>query len=60
MFLSDITSRYQTHVHSLMTRFARDSEQSNDASWEEQLAQAYESKLFREYALVRPRLCYRC
>lgn len=34
-------------------RFIRDDEEAKDVSWEERLARAYESKLFRELALVR-------
>lgn len=33
-------------------RFIRDDEDSGDVSWEERLARAYESKLFKEFALV--------
>lgn len=33
-------------------RFIRDDENPKDVSWEEQLARAYESKLFKEFALV--------
>ena len=35
-------------------RFIRDDEDSGDVSWEERLARAYESKLFKEFALVSP------
>jgi protein FRA10AC1 len=35
-------------------RFIRDGEDSGDVSWEERLARAYESKLFKEFALVSP------
>lgn len=34
-------------------RFIRDDEEAKDVSWEERLARAYESKLFKEFALVR-------
>jgi len=37
-------------------RFIRDDEDSGDVSWEERLARAYESKLFKEFALVSPPL----
>lgn len=33
-------------------RFIRDDEEAGDVSWEERLARAYESKLFKEFALV--------
>lgn len=33
-------------------RFIRDDEDSGDVTWEERLARAYESKLFKEFALV--------
>jgi protein FRA10AC1 len=33
-------------------RFIRDDEDVGDVSWEERLARAYESKLFKEFALV--------
>lgn len=33
-------------------RFIRDDEESKDVSWEERLARTYESKLFKEFALV--------
>ena len=36
-----------------MYRFIRDDEDVGDVSWEERLARAYESKLFKEFALVR-------
>jgi protein FRA10AC1 len=35
-------------------RFIRDDEDSGDVTWEERLARAYESKLFKEFALVSP------
>ena len=38
-------------------RFIRDDEDSGDVSWEERLARAYESKLFKEFALVSPLFC---
>lgn len=42
-----------THdVHVLIDRFIRDDEEPSDVSWEERLARAYESKLFKEFALV--------
>lgn len=34
-------------------RFIRDDEEPGEVSWEERLARAYESKLFKEFALVR-------
>ncbi|KIR67472.1 protein FRA10AC1 [Cryptococcus bacillisporus CA1873] len=34
-------------------RFIRDDEEAKDVSWEERLARAYESKLFREFALSK-------
>jgi protein FRA10AC1 len=37
-------------------RFIRDDEHSGDVTWEERLARAYESKLFKEFALVSPPL----
>ena len=36
----------------LCVRFIRDDEAPSDVSWEERLARAYESKLFKEFALV--------
>jgi hypothetical protein len=33
-------------------RFIRDGEEVGEVSWEERLARAYESKLFKEFALV--------
>ncbi|KLT45654.1 hypothetical protein CC85DRAFT_234058, partial [Cutaneotrichosporon oleaginosum] len=33
-------------------RFVREDEEAADVSWEERLARAYESKLFKEYALI--------
>ena len=33
-------------------RFIRDDEEVGEVSWEERLARAYESKLFKEFALV--------
>jgi protein FRA10AC1 len=33
--------------------FIRDDEEPGEVSWEERLARAYESKLFKEFALVR-------
>ena len=36
-------------------RFIRDDEDVGDVSWEERLARAYESKLFKEFALVSDR-----
>ncbi|BEJ02707.1 hypothetical protein CcaverHIS631_0705020 [Cutaneotrichosporon cavernicola] len=33
-------------------RFVRDDEEPADVSWEERLARAYESKLFKEFALI--------
>ncbi|ORY24693.1 folate-sensitive fragile site protein Fra10Ac1-domain-containing protein [Naematelia encephala] len=33
-------------------RFIRDDEDPGDVTWEERLARAYESKLFKEYALI--------
>jgi protein FRA10AC1 len=33
-------------------RFIRDDEEAGEVSWEERLARAYESKLFKEFALV--------
>jgi hypothetical protein len=33
-------------------RFIRDDEEPGEVSWEERLARAYESKLFKEFALV--------
>ncbi|OWZ55279.1 protein FRA10AC1 [Cryptococcus neoformans c45] len=33
-------------------RFIRDDEDAKDVSWEERLARAYESKLFKEFALI--------
>ncbi|ORX34150.1 folate-sensitive fragile site protein Fra10Ac1-domain-containing protein [Kockovaella imperatae] len=33
-------------------RFIRDDEEPGDVSWEERLARAYESKLFKEFALI--------
>jgi protein FRA10AC1 len=35
-----------------LSRFIRDDEEVGDVSWEERLARAYESKLFKEFALV--------
>nr|KIR87508.1 protein FRA10AC1 [Cryptococcus tetragattii IND107] len=34
-------------------RFIRDDEEAKDVSWEERLARAYESKLFKEFALSK-------
>ena len=36
--------------------FIRDDEEPSEVSWEERLARAYESKLFKEFALVSPTL----
>jgi protein FRA10AC1 len=36
-------------------RFIRDDEEAGEVSWEERLARAYESKLFKEFALVSQR-----
>lgn len=36
----------------LTCRFIRDDEEPGEVSWEERLARAYESKLFKEFALV--------
>lgn len=33
--------------------FIRDDEEPGEVSWKERLARAYESKLFKEFALVR-------
>lgn len=38
-------------------RFIRDDEEPGEVSWEERLARAYESKLFKEFALVRSPCC---
>lgn len=35
-----------------MSRFIRDDEEPSEVSWEERLARAYESKLFKEFAMV--------
>ena len=40
-------TRLRAHVS-----FIRDDETVGEVSWEERLARAYESKLFKEYAMV--------
>jgi hypothetical protein len=38
-------------------RFIRDGEEVGEVTWEERLARAYESKLFKEFALVSAVRC---